>query len=411
MPTYLYGDSHPFEKGYDFLAELRGFVRAASQALILAHQADQLEENLGDRAQAHLHAIEALQTFFDNVHRAVADRASRSAAPTLVTPYAQELLSSVESMAQRAKQSRAHDLDAESVAVTSSIRDKRDELRSVIAKWLITDPLPTKSWAMSLNLGHTAPSGQVVLSHPVELTTSFTIDVAGGAWASPRKVGELCPGLTLQVGWKKAFLRSSLHPDVHTLDEFYIGELELGPDSMEVHLRRKPDAPRDAYVLELDVEDDGRTAARVVTRNDKKGGESEPYSSQGEDVARLKELADVLRRDCAPLLRRKRRLVFAQLDGHDMFERGMVRQLFERMVRRMAPVAMQVSAHSPNPQELSLKVEREGGRREEIYLRKQELVDMVAPLPDDEQDLFRPLEFLPRLPSTPSAPPPPTRKW
>lgn len=409
MPTYLFGDSQPFEGGYDFLAELRAFVRSASQVLVLAHQADELEQNLGDRAQAHLHAIEAIQTFFDHVHEGVTDRAVRSTAPTLIAPFAKELLAQVEAIGARAKQSRANDLDADSVAVTSSIRDKRTELRSVMAAYLLTDPLPTASWAMSLNLGHTSPQGQVVLSHPKGLTTRFTVEVNASTWAKPRKLGELCPGMALQVGMKKAFLRSSLHPDIHTLDDFYLGEIELGPDSMEAHLRRKPDAPRDAYVVELDIDDAGRTIARVTNRREK-GGEAEPFNSQGEDVARLRELATVLRREVAPLVRRKRRLVSAHLDGHDMFERGLARQLFERIIARMAPIALAVAQHSPNPQELSLKVESDEGRREEIYLRKQELIEMVAPLPEEKRALFRPLEFLPPAP-TPSAPPPPPADW
>ncbi|MCB9598155.1 MAG: hypothetical protein H6719_35910 [Sandaracinaceae bacterium] len=410
MATYLYGDSQPFEGGYDFLAELRGFVHAASEALVLAHEADALEESLGERAQEHLHAIEALQTFFDNVYRGVADRAARSAAPALVAPYAQDLLAQIESMGQRAKQSRAHHLDADSVKVTSSIHQKRSDLRDVLATYLLGDPIPTLSWAMSLNLGGTAPHGQIVLSHPDELTTSFSVDVNESAWGKARKVSELCPGLSLQVGFKKAFLRSSLQPDVHALDDYYLGDLEIGPDSMDVHLRRKPDAPRDSYVLELDVDETGVTVARVVTRNVKKGGESEPFTSQGEDLEKIEALGEILRRECAPLLRRKRRLVFAHLDGHDVFERGLVRQLFERVVARMAPVARRVAAHSPNPSELSLKVERDGGRREEIYLRKQDLIDMVAPLPDEERALFAPLEFLPTR-KTSAPPPPPNRKW
>jgi len=59
-------------------------------------------------------------------------------------------------------------------------------------------------------------------------------------------------------------------------------------------------------------------------------------------------------------------------------------------------------------------VERDGGRREEIYLRKQELVDMVESLGPEEQALFEPLGFLAAQPSSPpssppSAPPPPGR--
>ena len=227
-------------------------------------------------------------------------------------------------------------------------------------------------------------------------------------WGKPRRVGELVEGLTLQVGWKKAFLRSSLNPDVVTLDELFLAAVELGPDSMEVRVRRKAEAPRDSYVLTTDLDDTGAPVAKV-TRIDERGGDSDaPFVSPPDDAARLEELAAALRRACRPLLARKRRLLYAQLDGHDVFERGLVPALFARIAERLAPIAAEVSRRSPNPNELSLKFEREDGRREELYLRKSELVQMVAPLPPAAQELFARLCFLPAPspPPTPSAPPP-----
>lgn len=409
MATYLYGDSHPFPNGYDFLTDLRQFVKASSRALLLSHEADHLEQSLGERAQEHLHAIEALSSFFENLTDVVADRAARSGVPQIVAPYAREIIQAVEATGQRARQSRAADLDSDQVEVTRKIGERRAELRQVLAAYLLTDPLPTNSWACSLALAGTTPHGQCVLSHPDDLTTSFTIDVASdGTWSRPRKVSELTEGLTLQVGWKKAFLRSSLHPDIATLDDFYIAELELGPDSLELHLRKKPDAPRDAYVITLDVDENNVTVAKIAKRGD--GDGDAPFASPPEDVPKLEELATALRQHCMALLKRKQRLLFVQLEGHDVFERGLVRPLFERIAARMAPVAEQVSAHSPNPNELSLKLERPDGRREELYLRKQELIDMVAPLPPQAQTLYAILSFMPRPTPPPTVPPPPGRR-
>lgn len=408
---YLYGDSQPFPDGYDFLTELRLFVEAASQALSLSEEADSLEQSLGERAQLHLHAVDALQTFFDQVTELVADRAARSGAPQTVGPWARKLLEHVEAVSVQAKASHAKDLDHDQVDVTSHIRERRAQLRKVLGDYLLKDPLPVEHWAMSLNLLGDVPSGQCVLAHPGALTTSFGIDVAGdGTWGQPRKIGEFSEGLALQVGWKKAFLRSSLHPDVAALDDQYVAALELGPDSMELRLRRKPDSPRDGFVLTIDPDEQGVQVPKI-TRIDEKRGESDaPFTSQAEDRARIQELFATLRGSARPLLSRKRRLVYAQLDGHDVFERGLVRALFERVAARLEPIAAQVSHHSPNPQELSLKLEREDGRREELYLRKQELVDMVQPLSEEATALFRHLAFLPAPPATPSAPPPPKRR-
>ncbi len=439
---YLYGDSEPFPGGYDFLAALRVFVQASSKALLLAHEADELERSLGERAQEHLHAIEAIQTFFSGASDLIIERATRSSAPQIVGPYATALAEEIEALGTQARATRAKELDGASVEVTSRIRDRRAEIRKVVGEYLLGDPLPVVSWALSLNLSGTAPNGQAVLEHPGDLATSVSVDFTRDtAWARARRIGDLAPGLTMQVGFKKAFLRSSVQPDVVTLDELVIGSLEIGPDSMELHLRRKIDAPRDAYVVTVDPTEDGRSIVKITRMDERGGGNSDaPFESQGEEAARILELNSVLRRECANLLQYRKRLLSAQLDGHEVFERGMVQVLLARIADRLSPVATEVSRHSPNQSELSLKLEREGGRREEVYLRKADLVQMVAALPPEAQHLYAGLAFLPRqslppaevaamMPSSPpplsaplavppapgarpsAAPPPPKRKW
>ena len=410
---YLYGDSQPFPGGYDVLTELRLFVQASSRALVCSHEAELLEESLGERAQGHLHAIEALQGFFDSLIEVVGDRAARSGVPQLVGPYAQEILANIERVGAEARAMRAKDLDADQVDVTSQIRDRRSELRKVLSEYLLNDPLPIESWAMSLSLSGGAPQGQIVMAHPGDLTTSFGIDVAGdGTWGTPRKVSELVTGMALQVGYKKAFLRSSMHPVIATLDDLVIGAVELGPDSFEVRLRKRPDSPRDSFVLTRDIDPSGQWIAKV---HNIEGEGDAPFTSRDDDATRMRELGTALRRQCKPLLNRKRRLIYAQLDGHDVFDRGLVRALFERIVDRLEPIVSEVSRHSPNQAELSLKLERENGRREELYLRKNELIEMVSQLPEEQRGLFYRLSFMPDRPlpppsNPPSAPPPPKHR-
>ena len=408
MARFLYGDSEPFPGGYDFLAALQQFVTAASKSLALAHEADELERSLGDRAQAHLHAIETLQTFFGGLGDLIAERAARSGAPQIVGPYASQLLEHVEAISAGARAARGKELDGASVDVTSRIHERRGEIKKVVAAYLLSDPLPVLSWALSLNLAGTSPNGQVILEHPGDVTTSFAIEVGRDpAWSRPRKAGEIAPGLTLQVGFKKAFLRSSLHPDVVALDEFVIGSLELGPDSMELHLRRRLDAPRDAFVISVDPDESGAWIAKITRFDERGGGSDAPFQLQGDEAARVIELATVLRGECSGLTAHKKRLLGCQLDGHDVFDRGLVAVLFQRIADRLAPIAFEVSRHSPNPNELSLKYEREGGRREELYLRKTDLVMLVAQLPPEAQQLFGKLAFLPASSYvSPSVPPP-----
>jgi hypothetical protein len=433
---FLYGDSEPFPGGYDFLAALRQFVAASSRALVLAHEADELERSLGERAQEHLYAIETIQTFFTGLGDLIAERAARSGSPQIVGPYAAQVVEHVEAVGAHARALRSKELDGASVEVTSRIRERRAEIRQVIADYLLSGPLPVLSWAISLNLAGTAPNGQAVLEHPGDVSTSVAIDVTRDAtWNRARRLGDIVPGMTMQVGFKKAFLRSSLHPDVVALDEHVIAVLELGPDSMELRLRRKLDAPRDAFVLTVDPDENGKPLVKVTRMDERGGGSADPpFVSEGDEARRVLELVSILRGECSALLAHKKRLLSAQLDGHDVFERSLVPVLLQRIADRLTPIATEVSRHSPNPSELSLKFEREGGRREEVYLKKAELVAMVAGLPPELLQVFSGLAFLPPQsveidvsvaeptpppielasvrPARPSAaPPPPKRKW
>jgi len=388
-PQYLYGDSEPFPEQYDFLAALRAFVTCASRALVLQYEADELERSLGEQAQSNLYTLEALQKFFNSMVDVISERAARSAAPQAVGPYANRLIEQVEAFADQARASRAKDIDDNQLRVTSAIRDKRAEMREALSTYLLGEPLPVESWALSLELAGTAPHGQAILTHPGEILTSFALDVARDEkWSRPRRVGDLVGGMNVQVGFKKAFLRSSLMPEYQLLDEFFVSGVELGPDSAEVRLRRKIDHPRDSFAISIEPDHAGGTIVRI-TRHDDKDAAATPHTSQGEDAVRVEAFVDVLRTECESLLAHRKRLLWAQLDGRDVLESGTVHALFTRIVDRLAPMAAEVSRRSPSPHELSLKVERPDGRREELYVRKKELSAMVATLPLDAQMMFQ----------------------
>jgi hypothetical protein len=406
---YLFGDSEDFPGGTDFLTELRQFVAAASKALALAHEADELERGLVTRGQEHTIAVETLFAFFDGISATISERAANWANPHLVAPYAVKLIEAVASIGHQARAGRTQELDSNQAAATARIEECRAKMREALEEYFIASPVPVTSWGASLSLLGDEPLGDVLIQHPSELTTSFAVDVAGDTtWGRPRKLGDVEKDLTLQVGFKKAFLRSALQPDMVELDDQVISTVKIGPEAMEVRLRKKPDAPRDQYVISLARDDNGVPVAQVM-RFGESGEGGERFTSPPEERAKIEALADKLRRECAPLLQRKKRLIFAQLAGQDVFERGVVHTLLERFIDRMAPIAEQVARHSPNPHELSLKLEREDGRREELYLRKAELRQLVAPLPPSAQSLFQRLGFLERSGRPSTVPPPPKR--
>jgi hypothetical protein len=148
MARYLYGDLEPFPANHDVLASLRAFITCAARCLQLVHEADELEHSLDAAAQDNLRAFEALSAYFAGMLEVIGERAMRSGAPEVVGPYANSLAETVEKMAEQARALRGNALDVNALQVTNDIRGKRDEIRRVLAEWLVGDPLPLSSLAL-----------------------------------------------------------------------------------------------------------------------------------------------------------------------------------------------------------------------------------------------------------------------
>jgi hypothetical protein len=54
----------------------------------------------------------------------------------------------------------------------------------------------------------------------------------------------------------------------------------------------------------------------------------------------------------------------------------------------------EIARRSPNASELSLKLENDGGKREEIYVKKEDLAAQLDALGPQEKALFSPLGLL-----------------
>jgi hypothetical protein len=83
-----------------------------------------------------------------------------------------------------------------------------------------------------------------------------------------------------------------------------------------------------------------------------------------------------------------------RLDGQDAFAHDLGPRLFDRLIERFAPYVQDIARRSPSVHELSLKLEKEDGRREELYLRKSELVDELTSLDPRMRARFGPLGFV-----------------
>jgi hypothetical protein len=114
----------------------------------------------------------------------------------------------------------------------------------------------------------------------------------------------------------------------------------------------------------------------------------------------------MLKKSIGPATEHKTRVVSIHLDGEEIFVADKVLALVMRLIQMMAPTVAEIARRSPNQQELSLKIEHDGGRREEIYVKKADLVSKLIPLAPPEVAVFAPLALGQAEAASPSQAPP-----
>lgn len=145
------------------------------------------------------------------------------------------------------------------------------------------------------------------------------------------------------------------------LDDWVIGRADLGETTATIAVRKKP-YQKDTLIFKLRREQ-GVFAADVEHPGDP-NAESVPSSAEAGDLVHL-----------------------------------------ERLLTVLAPTTLEVARRSPNQHELSLKREGDSGRREEFYLKRDNLLEGLQPLPREGRAVFAPLGLDSWVPATTMRPP------
>lgn len=388
---YLFGDAEQFPEAYNFLDTLRGFVECAGQAATLEHEIGEREDELARQVADRTQEMEVLSGFCEGV---IEDMKARAAGnPETTAPIASRLIESVTQILDEARSSYGRESQERRTTAEAEIDEKRKEIRRRVDTFLTQTTLSVESSSFDMRLTGHAVSLSASADHPGGIATSFDLDPSKSqSWSVPQKVQDIMPGLTIQVGMKKKFLSKELTPEVIQLDDHIITEVHLSPEACEVHARRRLEATEDSLVLKM-----SRANGELVARTAQPGVDADERPAEPEDLPKLDALWQAIEGRCAEAMPHKLRLRSVRLDNAEVFDNGLLMSLVQRLIEQFAPLSREIARRSPNPGELSLKIDRGDGRREEIYIRKEDLVRPLANLPQSLRQSFAPLEIFPPL--------------
>jgi hypothetical protein len=404
---FLYGDSAPFPLGYNFLATLEVFMAAATRVVQLEGESRELARQTEELAQSRVKGLEALEQFHTVVMRAVQDTAQK-----VQHAHALEYARSVAEFASRhVEEHRQTTLGAserELVKCRTENDRRTTEQRAQIESFLKAARLPVLATSISMRLVVDGKDARhqmtAVFDNPDGIQTAFTLGAHHvGAWALPRKVSDFAQGTELLVGVDKSWLRGTVTPKQVNVDEWIVTQFDMSDDSFDFMIKRKL-VEKEALFFRLRRSDAGMSG--VVEHPGHPGAESLDGTLGQGDLAALDRVWQAVRLATRDVLDHKEQLRTVSLDGTPVFESGLVIPFVVRLVSMFAPTVREIAKRSPNEFELSLKQETDGGRREELYLRKEQLVSKLQPLSSVGREVFAPLGLDSWVPGVTTAPPP-----
>jgi hypothetical protein len=289
---------------------------------------------------------------------------------------------------------RERDLEHKVEEKQKKIEALRATIRERIGEFLLNGHFDISDARFRIRLGE----GRYRLWATVTVPPSLEIGYQLAAdklpeWNEARRLGAFVGEMELQVGMKKAWLSRDLTREVVRVDEYILAAAVLDRNRAEVHLRRRADGPSDTLVLFLQRSDAGFTA--VIDRPGE-GNEPSRFQAVSEDLPKLEAVWQRLHEACGAALDRKQTVDSVVLDGLDVFEDERVVGFINTFIAQYAPVVGEIARRSPAPRELSLKLEHDDGRREEIYLNKDQLASHLNGLDAEVLEQFARLEILPK---------------
>lgn len=409
---YLFGDSGPFPHPFDFLRTLEAFMTAATRVVMLEVEGQKLSRDIQTAGKARAVGIEAVQAIHDRMMRALNEAAGpHGPSGTMITSdlnpsataYAHKLKELSERLVETEKQNHKQKSEGESAHINAETERRAVESQAELEQFFKIGDLPVLGSRFGMRLSGGRHELVVVYRNPNGITTGFNLSAdRTPAWQAPRKVSDFSPNLNLGIGVKKSLFKSSVAPESVHLDDYIVSRFDLTADAAEIALRKKLEL-KDTYAFHLKRQ--GDVTLGEVDRLEDPAARTLGNALDLQDAARLDQLWLALDKSFRELLPNRERTTVLELDSKDVGKSRLAMQLVLRLIAMFAPLVTEVAERSPNAHELSLKIEHESGRREEIYLKRDELLKKLQPLPAAGREIFAPLGLDSWVPSLSMRPP------
>ena len=387
--SYLYGDSSPSTLKINFIDFLKDALDFSVQVLA----ADRRIREGGERAVEARRAGEGEVTRLEALGAQIAHAVDGAALGEANSPTARcadsVLRSSAELVRGEIDRVRAG-VAADQSKVDAQAAGEREQCMQALGALLMRHDLP--EWSIDLRLEQQGGQRYVawLTGHaPFGLDATLELEVPPThLMAHVLRVDKLVERLEVHAPEEGGWIRKEVKLRPQRLEKEYLTEVRITGEETTLSLRANADGSGAGFDLSVRAE-----APRVRLKRVGEGASTDaaPFELSDADAQRVVELQEKLVLGCAELAPSRKRLADARLDGKPLSEHAEPRVMAERLIETITPTVQEIGRRSLTPTELVLKRQLDGGRREEIFVSRDELRLKLAPLSDAQRALFAPL--------------------
>lgn len=369
--SVLLGDSTPSELPPNILDVLTEVVLCTRDVATAYAEIDVLERRRAESTRVTEAIVKELGGFARQTEVGLRATASTSTRPEIRT-HGEEVIGAVGRMIQGWQQQYERTREATHAQIASRIAVLRRTMHEALERFMV----PRRSEA-PLQRFHRFFDGQrYVDTATVEPIAGVrvTISLADAEPEVPRRLRSLLgKGVRIQAGTRRSRLRRAEEPVYVPLDDLLLLDAERGPGRMRLLLSKKPGA---AELVRVEIKRGDAGLGGEVVR-----GEGEAFVSPLDDRPVLEAIWRAIDDERGRVLACPATLLELALDGRRVEDAAAMLAVVERLVDCHRPTVTVLARHSANPSELTLKVVKADGKREEAWVRRDELAQHLVSLP------------------------------
>jgi hypothetical protein len=379
----VYGDSTPFAFGLDFLEAIRSLVDCCVGMLSTQTTIDQAVEHSAELERD----LQGERRHLGALMEAVRDATqAHMSGPARVRTAAQQVFSGARSAFERSRGELERQWKAELSGTERIVDEACTTSYQSLEGLLLAHVPPQSSVAWRLGADDEGYAGQLRIDTRFGLQAQFSLAIPQAhRWAKLVRVGDLSPSTSAPIPRPiERRGRGGLH--TVALDKLVISEALLEPDRIVLTLRK---GARSGAGCRIEVTSEtGVTTTEPVDEAGRCGGDVYTLDRDGREA--LLPLISAVLDSTFDLVLRRQLMTAAAIEGRSLRDRHEPHELCRRLIGAYAPIVAEIAKRS-SPTELVLRRHVADGRREAVFLRRDELVEKIGRLPPALRALFDPL--------------------